>query len=118
MSTPITGRGGRPNKQRDEKRCIQISIRITIAEDHYYKQQAAKAGLSVAEYIRRAGLNLVIAVPRPMADAQLIREVNAIGVNINQIARAANRGQDERDFWRSLADKVANTLDELVKRQP
>jgi hypothetical protein len=116
LSKPITGRGGRPIKQKAEKRCIQINIRITIAEDHYYRQQADKAGLTVAEYLRRAGLNLAISVPRPMADAQLIREVNAIGVNINQIACAANRGQDQRDFWQTLADKVANTLDELVKR--
>ena len=116
MTKSLRGRGGRPVKQNEEKRCIQINIRVTIAENDYYAQQAAKAGISISEYLRRAGLNMIIAVPRPIADAHLIREINAIGVNINQIARSSNRGQDEREFWRALAEKVANTMDELVQK--
>lgn len=116
MTATPKNSGGRPQKEPFEKRCIQINIRVTIAENDYYQRQAEKAGLSVAEYLRRAGLNMIISIPRPLADAQLIRELNAIGVNVNQIARASNRGQDERDFWRVLGDKVANALDEVVKR--
>lgn len=111
-----TNRGGRPTKQPHEKRSIQICLRVTIAEEDYYKQQASKAGLTVTEYLRRAGLNMIIRVPRAIADNQLISELNAMGNNLNQIARAANRGQEEREFWRDLADKVANKLDEVVKQ--
>lgn len=117
MTKPATGRGGRPIKQPHEKRSIQIKLRVTIAEDDYYKRQAAAAGLTVAEYLRRAGLNIVIRIPPSLADDRLITEINAIGVNVNQIARAANRGQEEREFWRALGDKVANTLDEVVKKR-
>lgn len=116
MSRPIRGRGGRPIKQQDEKRCIQINIRVTLAEHDYYAGEAAKVALSVSEYLRRAGLNLKVSAPKSIADAALIRELNAIGVNINQIARAANRGQDERDYWRAIGVRVGHALSEVLKR--
>lgn len=115
MSRAITGRGGRPIKQPEEKRCIQINIRVTIAENDYYTAMADKVALSVSEYLRRAGLNMRITAPRGMADTALIRELNAIGVNINQLARAANRGQDERDYWRGIGAKLSFTLSEVLK---
>lgn len=116
MSRPLKGRGGRPIKQPEEKRCIQINIRVTLAEHDYYAGEAAKLALSVSEYLRRAGLNLRVTAPKSMADAALVRELNAIGVNINQIARAANRGQDERDYWRAIGSRVSHVLGEVLKR--
>lgn len=116
MSRPIKGRGGRPVKQPDEKRCLQINVRLTIAEHDDIAAEAAKANLSVSDYIRRTALNHRVIVPKSLADAALIREINAIGNNVNQISRAANRGQDERDYWRAIGDKIAQTLDEVIKR--
>lgn len=115
MSRAIKSRGGRPIKQPEEKRCIQINIRVTLAEHDYYAGEATKVALSVSEYLRRAGLNMRITAPRGMADTALIRELNAIGVNINQLARAANRGQDERDYWRGIGAKLSFTLSEVLK---
>lgn len=116
MSRSIKGRGGRPVKQPDEKRCLQINLRVTIAEHDDIAAESAKANLSVSDFIRRSALNQRVIVPKSVADAALIREINAIGNNVNQISRAANRGQDERDYWRAIGDKIAQALDEVIRR--
>ncbi|MEO4045347.1 plasmid mobilization relaxosome protein MobC, partial [Hoeflea sp. CAU 1731] len=36
-----------------------------------------------------------VALPRSPVDASLLTELNRVGVNLNQIARALNRGRDE-----------------------
>lgn len=116
MSKAIKGRGGRPIKQADERRCIQINLRVTIAEHDYYAEQAERVALSVSEYLRRAGLDLKVTAPKSLADAALTRELNAVGNNVNQLARAANRGQDERDYWRAVGNRLCHVLDEVLKR--
>lgn len=116
MSRPIKGRGGRPIKHPDEKRCLQVNVRLTIAEYDDIAAEAAKANLSVSDFLRRAALNQRVVVPKTLADAALIKELNAIGNNLNQISRAANRGQDERHYWRAIGDKISQMLDEVTRR--
>lgn len=67
-----------------------ISVWMNDAEYQHLKAQAKEAGLGTDPFIR----NLVAGVqlrPRPPDTyADLLRELNAIGVNINQIAYWAN----------------------------
>lgn len=114
MSKPITGRGGRPIKQKAEKRCIQINIRITIAEDHYFRQQAASAGLSVAEFIRQSALNIRIVTPLGKDRSRLSYEINRLGNNANQIARRLHQGSEYRSSWDYVAELCTKTLEKVV----
>ena len=64
-----------------------------------WKAKADEAGISVAELIRRsvAGQKIERANPQhfpppPKVDPELLRQVAAIGNNINQIARRCNSG--------------------------
>ncbi|OYW52823.1 MAG: hypothetical protein B7Z29_18280 [Hyphomicrobium sp. 12-62-95] len=115
MSRPIKGRGGRPIKQPDEKRCVQVNTRMTIADYDMITAKAAEANLSVSEFMRRAALGHRIVVPVATVYAPLIRALISIGNNINQIARSSNRGQEEQAYWRAIGDRVSFVLTEVVK---
>lgn len=86
---------GRPKKAQDEQRSARLSgIRLTEAERDFIEQMAARAGLPVAEFCRRAILGQRITARRATPDRDALAELNRIGVNLNQIARAVNRGRD------------------------
>ena len=86
--------GGRPKKAEADRRCKQTNTRWTIAEDRHLRRQAHAAGLSVGEFIRRRALGLPVTPPPPRTDARLLYELNAIGVNLNQIARNLNSDRE------------------------
>lgn len=93
-TTPIPRAPGRPRKQALEQRSMQNKQRYTRAELDYIAQMAHYAGLTVSEYIRRAALKIVIKPPRASVPREAMAELNRIGININQIARALNRGRE------------------------
>lgn len=102
--------GGRPKKAEAERRVKQTNHRWTVAEDIHLREQARTAGLTVAEYVRRRALGLPVVVRHAPTDARLIHELNAIGVNLNQIARNLNA-----DRVGAPGSRVAD-LDELMSQ--
>lgn len=96
VKTKRKGPGGRPEKAEHERRCRQTNTRWTIAELDHLHQQAAAANLSVGEFVRRRSLHLPVTPPPQRADARLLHELNAIGNNVNQIARNLNSGRPGR----------------------
>jgi hypothetical protein len=116
LSRPIKDRGGRPVKQPDEKRCVQVNIRMTIAQYDLVTAKAAEANLSVSEFMRKAALGHRIIVPVATVYAPLARALISIGNNVNQIARSSNRGQEERAYWRAIGDRVSYVLTEVLKQ--
>ena len=81
--------GGRPRKALDEKRTERLSgVRLTAAERVHVEAQAALAGLSVAEFARRAVLGVRVAPRRSETDGRLLVEVNRVGVNLAQLVKA------------------------------
>lgn len=108
-TTTTKRRSGRPKKAPDELASERLSgIRCTVAERAFIDLQAERAGLSQAEFCRRAALGQRILATRSKAspDAQLAAELNRIGVNLNQIAHAANIG-------RTLSGKLDEALTRL-----
>ena len=71
-------------------RSKKISIRLSEKEYAHLKEQADLAGLKIEPFLR----NLISGVkmkPRPQEEcAELIRQISAVGNNINQIAHRAN----------------------------
>jgi hypothetical protein len=82
----------RPRKQPTEQRVTRLTTRVTLAELAHVERQAFAAGLTAAEFLRRLALGATVTPRRPRADDALLVELNRIGVNINQLARAANSG--------------------------
>jgi len=84
---------GQPKPAPNRRRNVCVSVRMTPAEKETLDRNAEKAGLSRTEYVIRNALDKGVCVfgSKEQMD-QLIREVNRIGVNINQIAKVFNRG--------------------------
>ena len=72
------------------KRTIKISVRLTEQEHSHLKQQAATAGYAMEPFIRALVAGVELKPHPPDTYRELLREMSAIGNNINQIAKAAN----------------------------
>ena len=98
-------------------RSKKISIRLSEKEYAHLKEQAGLAGLKIEPFLR----NLISGVkmkPRPQEEwAELIRQISALGNNINQIAhRAKIHGLTDKqtlfNVQQELA-KIRQKMDEL-----
>lgn len=67
-----------------------VIVRLTEKEKRHLQRQAFNAGLKVEPFIRKLIMGVEIRPRPPDNIPQLIREINAIGNNINQIARKVN----------------------------
>ena len=68
----------------------RIYIRLQPTDKSRILEHAKKAGLSLSEYMRRMSCDGKIVVNDNRADVGLIRELNKIGVNLNQMVRKFN----------------------------
>ena len=84
---------GRPPLPAEERRLHRPVVCLTAAEAAEIAERAAEARLAPAVYMRRRALGRPVqrAAVRRLGAAEL-RELNRIGVNLNQIARALNAG--------------------------
>jgi hypothetical protein len=71
-------------------RNIKITFRLNRAENERFKKQVKKSGLSQEAYIRHLIDGLVPTDAPPPDYYSMMRELHAIGTNLNQIARKAN----------------------------
>ena len=76
----------RPRLGEEERRRRTIGVRVTEAEEAELRERAQAARLSVGAYLRRRALGQRVRI------AAELRELNRIGVNLNQMARALNSG--------------------------
>lgn len=81
--------GGRPKKPEEERRTLTHGLRLSPKEKEELEARADRAGLSLSEYLRRKALGKPV---KTKVDGKALKELNRIGVNLNQLARAANRG--------------------------
>ena len=83
----------RPRLGDEERRRRTVGVRVTEAEAAELRERAQAARLSVGAYLRRRALGqrVRMAADRRLGAAEL-RELNRIGVNLNQMARAMNSG--------------------------
>ena len=97
---PPRKKGGRP---RGRRRTEKVEVRVSPAEKTELRGSAREAGLTVSEYVRRRSLGQPVAARADRETRVLLRR---IGVNLNQLARAANAsGAAAQD--RPLCDALA-----------
>ena len=98
----------RPTKAQHEKRAAQLPpIRVTVAEQAHVEEQAHNAQMSVTDYLRTLALHEEVKPPQSKIDAAFLMELNRIGVNLNQLAHAANTGRTDPSL-------ITYAIDELV----
>lgn len=92
-----------------------VSLWLTDQEYQHLKQQVEITGLKVDPFIRRLIMGVNLRPRPPDTYAALLRELSAIGNNINQLAHQANaRGEATREEIREAAQLVRQVA-RLVK---
>ena len=114
----------RPKKGQGYKKDIRITIRLSQAEYDCVSNHAQEARITVSEFCRTQILDKdVIIRYEVVADMKeiknLAKEMNAIGNNLNQIARYFHEGGNDSVLLREEIYRAMNDLskikDELKK---
>ena len=105
----------RPRLGEEERRTRTVGVRVTEAEAEELQERSRGARLSVGAYLRRRGLGQRV---RSTAERRLgwaeLRELNRIGVNLNQMARAMNSGAAAPAGTREAAERVGELVAALL----
>ncbi|MBQ4630144.1 MAG: plasmid mobilization relaxosome protein MobC [Clostridia bacterium] len=94
---------------------IKQTIRLTEKQHLHLKIQAQKSGLKMEPYVRKLIMGFEVKARPPNEYAQLVKEVNAIGNNINQIAHIANATGTISQTEIDIVKKNQNDIMRLVK---
>ena len=105
----------RPRLGESERRRRTIGVRVTEAEAAELRERAQAARLSMGAYLRRRALGQRVrsAVERRLGAAEM-RELNRIGVNLNQMARAMNSGAAAPAGTREAVEQVSELVARLL----
>ena len=100
---------------KQERRGRTVGVRVTEVEAEELQERAQAARLSVGAYLRRRGLGqrVRMAAERSLGAAEL-RELNRIGVNLNQMARAMNSGAAAPAGTREAVERVSELVARLL----
>ena len=98
----------RPRLGEEERRTRTVGVRVTEAEAEELRERAQGARLSRGAYLRRRGLGQRVRM------AAELRELNRIGVNINQMARAMNSGAAAPAGTREAVEQVSEQVARLL----
>lgn len=110
----------RPRKAPDERRDDLLPIRLTTEERAQLQRLAAAHGVTLADFIRRRALNYRLPPldRERQAMASLAAALMPIGVNLNQLTRAANAGRLLPHSIEDLANRITTLLDGFYDSGP
>lgn len=104
-------------QQRVLRDTVLPKVRCSAEESDRIRQLAESANMTLSAYIRTCALKkgrVLVKQRKAIADDALILEVNRIGVNLNQIARALNSGAGVSAEWESVRVDAERVLDHLM----
>lgn len=79
------------------KRPLRVAVRLNEQEHRHLKKQVELSGFSTEQYLRNLIAGSEIKQRPPDELPKLLRELSAIGNNINQIAKIANTCESVRE---------------------
>lgn len=80
--------------EKDRKRKVQLNIRMSDEERRYIQHKADTAKKSISDYIRSVSITGVVINTDTSKAVAVLTELNRIGNNINQIAKAVHMHGD------------------------
>lgn len=89
-----------------------VLVRLSQKEKEHLKAQAAACALKMEPYIRKLIMGKEVRPRPPDEYVKLLREINAIGNNINQIAHIANADQHISE---SKINEVLHLQNEIMR---
>ena len=93
-------------------RTTAVLVRLSQKEKEHLKSQAAACALKMEPYIRKLIMGKEVRPRPPDEYVKLLREINAIGNNINQIAHIANA---EQHISESKINEVLHLQNEIMR---
>ena len=108
----VRKRGGRPRLPGEERRAHRIGVSLNEAEREAIAAKAEAVGLRPAAYLRQAGLGARLSA---RVNERAYHQLSRIGVNLNQVARVANRAGrlPELGVLQSLLAEVREIREEI-----
>ena len=98
-----------------------LHIRLTSDEYQALSHKASAAGVNLSEWVRRAALEQSLPPKRSEIDVNLYKELTRIGININQLARAAHTAVHQGycptptpEQWQELYDLIKRLTLEVI----
>lgn len=91
----------------------RIELKLSDSEYAELEKQAKRSGLKRTQLIRKLILGNEIRARPPDEYLKLVREINAIGNNINQIAHVANT---QKYVDREQIKHIVDYLDEIMEK--
>lgn len=90
-----------------------VPVRLCSDERETLGRKATAAGVSISNFIRQAALGLELKPRLPSLDAAALRELSAIGNNLNQLARALNGSAASASIDAVLIANLRRQLDAI-----
>jgi hypothetical protein len=78
----------------EEKRTLEIKVRLTAAEKAALQERADQVGLPLAEYLREQGLGHKPKARLTPEEVSLFKELRHLSNNLNQVAKYAHQAKD------------------------
>lgn len=105
-----------------ENRDKRLWIRISRKEEEEIKQKARQMGATVSRYIRtrifkKSEASVINAAEYLSAYREGVRELKAIGNNVNQLARYANYIQNAGQFQPVVIEEMNELLRDFIRCQ-
>lgn len=101
-----------------ENKKKRFEIRLTEKQDKMLREQAAKAGLEVSEYVRRkifiGEIGVMDSLQFLKQHGQYTHEIAKIGTNINQLAHYANILLNNNKYSKEVVDEMTIQLRRLT----
>ena len=85
-----------------------------MTDEEHERLKELQQGNELATWMRTTCLNIG-AAQQAKADPQILRELNKIGVNMNQIARAVNSHRADYIAIQQALSQISDQLDEIIK---
>lgn len=105
----------RPKINEQDKRIVQVNIRLTAEENVKVIEYATASGISPANWIRKKVFTGKIPPARlsPL-DSSVYQELKKIGVNLNQATHKLNQGDFPKDL-RMIQLELIMLLNRILK---
>ena len=105
----------RPKINEQDKRIVQVNIRLTEEENTKVNEYATASGLSPANWIReKVFTGKIPAAKLSPLDTSVYQELRKIGVNLNQATHKLNQEDFPKDF-RVLQFELLMLLNKVLK---
>lgn len=111
---------GRP-KLEEKKKTHRVGVFFTAEEFAKIQLNASRAGLTEAEFLRRIGLGKEVKAPPRTVNFVAVKEINAIGKNLNSLVRAilTFKSEDIAEITNSIKrmeSSLQETIGKLLER--